>query len=165
MKKRLPPDRAESAVEVGSASSANEKELLSMKTILRFLFVPVLVIAAWIPLGWAADEVVLVTDADGVQRATMTVDSYSYKPDHLVVRTGIPVELILVSQTTFTPHNFVLKQPDAGMVVNEDIGPGDTVKVRFTPSKPGVFAFYCDKKLLFFKSHREKGMEGVLKVQ
>ena len=25
--------------------------------------------------------------------------------------------------------------------------------------------FYCDKKLLFFKSHREKGMEGVLKVQ
>jgi hypothetical protein len=45
-----------------------------------------------------------------------------------VVRTGIPVELILVSQTTFTPHNFVLKQPDAGMVVNEDIGAGDTVK-------------------------------------
>jgi len=51
------------------------------------------------------------------------------------------------------------------MVINEDIGAGDTVKVRFTPTKAGVFAFYCDKKLLFFKSHREKGMEGVLKVR
>ena len=51
------------------------------------------------------------------------------------------------------------------MVINEDIGAGATVKVRFTPTKAGVFAFYCDKKLLFFKSHREKGMEGVLKVQ
>jgi len=129
------------------------------------LFVSVLVIVAWIPLVSAADEVVLVPDADGVQRATMTVDSYFYKPDHLVVRAGPPVELTLISQTTFTPHNFVLKQPDAGMVINEDIGAGDTVKVRFTPTKAGVFAFYCDKKLLFFKSHREKGMEDVLKVQ
>ena len=104
-------------------------------------------------------------DADGVQRATITVDSYFYKPDHLVVRAGTPVELTLISQTTFIPHNFVLKQPDAGIVINEDIGAGDTVKVRFTPIKAGVFAFYCDKKLLFFKSHREKGMEGVLKVR
>ena len=136
-----------------------------MESILRFLFGLVLVIAAWIPLCWAVDEVVLVPDADGVQRATMTVDSYFYKPDHLVVRAGTPVELTLISQTSFTPHNFVLKQPDAGMVINEDIGAGDTVKVRFTLTKVGVFAFYCDKKLLFFKSHREKGMEGVLKVR
>ena len=137
-----------------------------MKRIMRFLFGPALVLAAWmIPLGWTAEQVVLVPDADGVQRATVTLDSYSYKPDHLVVRTEVPVELTLVSQTTFTPHNFVLKQPDAGMVINEDIGAGATVKVRFTPTKAGVFAFYCDKKLLFFKSHREKGMEGVLKVQ
>jgi len=54
------------------------------------LFVSVLVIVAWIPLVSAADEVVLVPDADGVQRATMTVDSYFYKPDHLVVRAGTP---------------------------------------------------------------------------
>jgi hypothetical protein len=81
---------------------ATRKELLSMKRIMRFLFGPMLVIAAWIPLGWAANEVVLVPDADGVQRTTVTLDSYSYKPDHLVVRTGVPVELTLVSQTTFT---------------------------------------------------------------
>jgi plastocyanin len=75
------------------------------------------------------------------------------------------VELTLRSETTFTPHNFVHKEPQAGMSVNQEIGAGDTVKVRFTPTKPGTYAFYCDKKLLFFKSHREKGMEGTLTVE
>jgi hypothetical protein len=28
----------------------------------------------------------------------------------------------------------------------------------------GEYPFYCSKKLLFFKSHREKGMEGMLEV-
>jgi len=28
-----------------------------------------------------------------------------------------------------------------------------------------LFAFYCDKRLLFFKSHHEKGMEGRLDVR
>lgn len=124
-----------------------------------------LYVAILISVGWSKEEVVVAQDADRVQRATMIMDSYFYKPDHLVVRVGTPVELILVSQTTFTPHNFVLKDPDAGIAINQDIGAGDTVKVRFTPTKTGVFTFYCDKKLLFFKSHREKGMEGVLKVQ
>jgi hypothetical protein len=28
--------------------------------------------------------------------------------------------------------------------------------------QPGIYLFYCDKKLLFLPSHREKGMEGRL---
>jgi heme/copper-type cytochrome/quinol oxidase subunit 2 len=108
---------------------------------------------------------VLIPDADGVQRVTMIVDSHLYKPDRLVVRLGNPVEVTLVSQTVLTPHNFVIKEPVAGIEVNEDVPPGETVKVRFTPTRAGVFPFYCDKKLLFFKSHRDKGMEGSLKVQ
>jgi len=36
--------------------------------------------------------------------------------------------------------------------------------VRFTPTKTGVYPMYCSKKLLFFASHREKGMEGELEV-
>jgi hypothetical protein len=29
----------------------------------------------------------------------------------------------------------------------------------------GTFPFYCDKKLLFFKSHHERGQEGHLEVR
>ena len=135
-----------------------------MKIILKCVLGAVC-LAAFMPVAWAGEQVTAVPDTDGVQRVTMTVDSHFYKPDHLVVRAGVPVELILISRTTFTPHNFVLKEPNAGMDINKEIGAGETVKVRFTPTKAGVFTFFCDKKLLFFKSHRDKGMEGILKVQ
>jgi plastocyanin len=36
--------------------------------------------------------------------------------------------------------------------------------IKFTPTKIGKYAMYCDKKLLWFKSHRERGMEGVIEV-
>jgi len=122
--------------------------------------------AFWLAGAVAADEEVAIPGiANGVQRVTMMVDSHFYKPKHLVVRAGVPVEIVLVSQTILTPHNFVLKEPDAGMKINQEIGAGETVKVRFTPTKPGLFTFYCDERLLFFKSHREKGMEGTLKVE
>jgi len=124
------------------------------------------VMAFWLAAAGAADEEVAIPGiVNGVQRVTMMVDSYFYQPKHLVVRAGVPVEIILVSQTILTPHNFVLKEPDAGMSINQEIGAGETVKVSFTPTKPGLFTFYCDKRLLFFKSHRERGMEGTLKVE
>jgi plastocyanin len=115
--------------------------------------------------GRTAEPAVLKIDSDGVQRATMTLDSYSYEPNHLVVQAGKPVELLLSSVTMLTPHNFVLKEPAAGLMVDQDVGAGKSATVRFTPTHPGTFVFYCDKKLLFFKSHREKGMEGRLEVR
>jgi len=62
------------------------------------------------------------------------------------------------------PHNFVLKAPEAGMDVTADLGK-EPQTIRFTPTKVGEYPFYCDKKLLFFESHREKGMKGILKVE
>lgn len=102
---------------------------------------------------------------DGVQRANITVDSYSFTPAHVIVQAGKPVKLTLVSVTTLVPHDFVLKDPAAGLSIAQQVGPGDTVEVAFTPTKPGVYAFYCDKKLPFFPSHREQGMEGRLEVR
>lgn len=113
----------------------------------------------------AGEPVDLKVDADGIQRGALTLDSYSYEPGHLIVRAGALVELTLTSVTVLTPHNFVLRDLDAGLNVDQDVGAGDTVTVRFTPSKPGLYTFYCDKKLLFFASHREKGMEGLLEVR
>ena len=113
----------------------------------------------------AGEPVVVPVGADGVQHATITLDSYSYTPDYLVVQVGKPIELTLTSVTTLTPHNFILNDPAAGFVVDQNVGHGKTVTVRFTPAQPGTFTFYCDKKLLFFASHREKGMEGRLEVR
>jgi len=115
--------------------------------------------------GESGSPVEVETAPDGVQRISITMDSYSYRPNHLIVRVGQPVELTLTSVTILTPHNFVLKDPAAGLSVEQDVGAGKTATVRFTPTVPGVFTFYCDKKLLFFASHREKGMEGRLEVR
>ncbi len=108
---------------------------------------------------------VVLLGPDGVQRATVTLDSYSYVPGHLIVEAGKPVELTLTSVTTITPHNFIIKDPAGGMNVEQDVGAGKTVTVKFTPTQAGVFAIYCDKRLWPLPSHREKGMEGKLEVK
>ena len=106
-----------------------------------------------------------VDQLDGIQRATIILHSYSYTPNHLIVQAGKPVELLLTSITTITPHNFLLKNEAAGLSIERDVGSGRTVTVQFTAKKPGTYTFYCDKKLLFFPSHQEKGMEGKLEVR
>ncbi len=103
--------------------------------------------------------------ADGVQRATIILDSYSYNPGHLIVEKGKPVELTLTSVTFLTPHNFIIKEPAANLTVEQDVGAGKTVLLRFTPTQAGVFTIYCDKRLWPLPSHRDKGMEGKLEVR
>jgi plastocyanin len=110
-------------------------------------------------------QLIVAADSDGVQRVAMEADSYSYRPDHIVVRAGVPLEITLTSVTTLTPHNFIIKEPKAGILIEQEVGAGKTTTVRFTPTQPGSFTFYCDKRLLFFKSHRDRGMEGRLEVR
>ena len=105
------------------------------------------------------------TAPDGVQRAVVEADSYDFVPRHLVVRAGRPVELTFKSLTWLVPHNVIIDDPRSGLAIREAIPAGESVTVRFTPMVPGTFAIYCDKKLPFFKSHRDKGMEGVLEVR
>ena len=113
----------------------------------------------------ASAPVVVAVAADGVQRTTVTLDSYSYQPAHLIVEAGKAVELTLTSVTTITPHNFIIKDPAGSLSVEQDVSAGKTVTIKFTPTKPGIFPIYCDKKLPFFPSHRDKGMEGTLEVR
>jgi heme/copper-type cytochrome/quinol oxidase subunit 2 len=100
-----------------------------------------------------------------VQRATVILDSYSYVPNHLVVETGKPVELTLTSVTMITPHNFIIKDPAAGLSIEQEVSAGKTVTITFTPTQPGIFPIYCNKRLWPMPSHREKGMEGKLEVR
>jgi len=99
--------------------------------------------------------------ADGVQRVSVILDSYSFRPYHVIVRAGKPVEVTLTSVTMLTPHNFII---DA-LAVQEEVGAGKTVVLTFTPTQPGTFPIYCDKRLWPLPSHREKGMEGILDVE
>ena len=113
---------------------------------------------------FAAEPIVVEVGQDGIQRFKITLDD-EYHPRHVVVQSGRPVEFVLTSLTRITPHNFIIDDPEAGFRVKQEVGAGDTVTVRFTPPHAGSFPFYCDKKLPFFKSHREKGMEGRLDVR
>jgi len=109
--------------------------------------------------------VVIPVATDGVQRATVTLDSYSYTPNHLIVEVGKPVELTLTSVTTIIPHNFIIKDPAGSLFVEQEVSAGKTVTITFTPPQPGTFPIYCDKRLWPLPSHRDKGMEGKLEVR
>ena len=128
-------------------------------------------ISVGITIVWAEEPsqpgppVVLSVAEDGVQRATVTLDSYSYSPNHLIVAAGKPVELKLTSVTTMIPHNFIIKDPAGRLSVEQDVGAGKTVTITFTPTQRGTFAIYCDKRLWPLPSHRDKGMEGKLEVR
>lgn len=113
----------------------------------------------------AAETVIVPVGEDHVQRIEITVDSNFFKPNRFAVKQNIPVELIFKSAATIIPHNFILKSPEAGLNIEEDIAPGATKVVRFTPTRVGEFDFSCTKKLLFFPSHKDLGMVGTLVVR
>ena len=102
-------------------------------------------------------------DDDGVQRVVILGGGYFFKPDHIIVKVNVPVEMVIRKEDGFIPHNFIIDAPEAGIEVNEGMS-SDPKVVRFTPTKVGMYPYYCSKKLLFFDDHREKGMEGVLEV-
>ena len=109
-------------------------------------------------------KVVASIGTDGVQRVEMVGGSYLFDPNYVIVKVNVPVEMKIRKESGMVPHNFVLKAPEAGMDVTVDLGK-EPQTTRFTPTKVGEYPFYCAKKLLFFESHREKGMNGILKVQ
>ena len=104
---------------------------------------------------------VATIDADGVQRVRIVGGSYFFKPARVIVKKGVPVELTLVKEEGLTPHNFVLQ--GGGVSIERELTTRP-VTVSFTAAVAGKSAFYCSNKLPFGKSHRERGMEGVLEV-
>jgi len=102
-------------------------------------------------------------DPDGVQRVRIEGGGYFFKPNHIVIKVNVPVELLASRETGVVPHNLVIKAPEAGISIDEELA-AEPKKVTFTATAVGKYPFYCSNKLLFFASHRERGMEGVLEV-
>jgi plastocyanin len=101
--------------------------------------------------------------ADGVQHVRIEGGAYFFKPSRVIVKSNAPVELTVSVERSVIPHSFVIQAPEAGIAVDENLS-SQAKTIRFTPTVAGSYPFYCRNRLLFFESHREKGMEGVLDV-
>ena len=102
-------------------------------------------------------------DKDGVQRVEVVGGGYFFDPNRIIVMVNLPVELKVRKEPGVVPHDIVMNSPEAGMDFRVSMHEEPQI-IRFTPNKAGIYPFYCSRKLLFFESHREKGMEGVLEV-
>lgn len=100
---------------------------------------------------------------DGIQVVELVGGGYFFKPERVTVKVNKPVEFRVKKEAGIVPHNFVIEAPEAGVKIDEEIGEGQK-SFRATFTKTGAYPFYCSKKLLFFKSHREKGMQGTVEV-
>ncbi len=95
---------------------------------------------------------------------TIKLGDYRFSPDRIKVVAGQPVRLVLTNTDGITPHNFTLKDPAGGLDLDVDIAAGKTREIEFVPQTPGSYPFFCNKKVVFLKSHRDRGMKGTLTV-
>lgn len=101
--------------------------------------------------------------ADGSQHVDVVAGNYFFNPNHIIVKANVPVRMTIRKEGGIVPHDIVLNAPEAGVDFKEELG-RDAKTITFVATKPGTYTFFCDKKPPFGKSHRERGMIGVLEV-
>lgn len=149
-----------------SSSSRNSSLLVAGVAMTRVL--PLLFSILLATPGHAAEtaeqEIFRATvDKDGIQHVAIIGGNYFFKPSRIVVKVNVPVEFTVSKESGIVPHTFVIDAPEAGLAVDATLST-EPQTVAFTPKKTGQYPFFCKSQLLFFKSHREHGMEGVLDV-
>lgn len=102
---------------------------------------------AMIPGGFAAA-------AGNEQVIKITAKRFSYTPNTIKVKKGVPVVLQFTSLDRL--HGFDC--PDLG--IRTDIPHGKVTELRFTPQKAGTFPFHCDN----FCGTGHDGMTGKIIV-
>lgn len=101
---------------------------------------------------------------DGIQRVSIEGGEYYFSPDHIIVKVNVPVEMTVSKTGGYVPHDIVIDAKEAGIYVKEQLDKTPKV-IKFTPKKAGKFPIICSEKFLFFRSHKDKGMEGQLEVR
>ncbi len=135
-----------------------------MKQIMCIAGVLLLLAGAALAEDKAAEKRFVATiDKDGYQRVEMTAGEYYFDPSIVVVKVNVPVELTIKKTGGITPHDFVIKAPEADLDFTIDLS-SDPKKISFMATKAGSYPFECSNQFLFFKSHKERGMHGVLEV-
>jgi len=111
--------------------------------ITEFTYHRLLNISLSLNLAVLAGTAVSIQAADGsAQTLTVTLGDYRYTPARLKVTAGTPVTLILSNIDGVTPHNFTLKNADAGLDLDVNIVAGETKEIKFTPVTQGSYTFY-----------------------
>lgn len=129
-----------------------------------FLFVIAAALSVVCMTANAKEPVTVVPiDQDGIQKVEIVGGSYFFKPNYIVVKVNVPVELKISKESGLTPHDMIANSPEAGIVFQESLG-SSAKTIRFTPIKIGTYPIYCSLSAPFSKSHREKGMEGAIEV-
>lgn len=100
---------------------------------------------------------------DQVQRIRLVGGSYFFTPERIRVKVGVPVELRVSKEPGLVPHSLIIWSPRMGIDVDVPLEEKEKI-VRFTPQAVGTLIFHCREKLLFFASHRDRGMVGTLEV-
>ncbi len=106
---------------------------------------------------------VATVGADGVQHVELTGGEYYFDPNYIVIKVNTPVELKVKKASGYVPHDLVVKAPEAGIDFKASLGK-DWQVIKFTPTKVGKYEMWCDKQLLWFKSHKDRGMDGYIEV-
>lgn len=113
-----------------------------------------------------ADDSAAVTATpgiDNVQRQLVEAGNYYFKPSHIKVQVGKPVELMIQLAPGIARHDFTIDAPEGELHVKQQLE-NDVTMVRFTPTKVGSYEFFCGNQFWVLKSHKEQGMHGVLEV-
>ena len=94
------------------------------------------------------------TAAENEQVIKVTAKRFSYTPNAITVKKGIPVVLQFTSLDRM--HGFNCPDLD----IRTDIPPEKVTELRFTPQKAGTFPFHCDN----FCGTGHDGMTGKIIV-
>ena len=94
-----------------------------------------------------------------VQVARLKVDSFYFEPNRLMVKVGVPVRLVLESDTLISGHAFAMFSPEVDLELNAYVPARQRVTVQFVPRVIGEFEFFCN-----IGDHAEQGMRGTLVV-
>ena len=107
---------------------------------------------------------VATVGSDGVQHVEITGGEYYFDPNYIIVKVNTPVELTLKKAKGYIPHDIMVKAPEAGIDFKVDLSDKDAKMVKFTPTIVGKYEMWCNQRLLWFKSHKERGMDGYIEV-
>ena len=141
-----------------------------MNNLGRYIVLTIVFILSLVHLSLNAEqsnqikEYTATIDKEGVQRVAIVGGGYYFDPNYIIVKVNVPVQLIVTRASGFVPHNIVMQSPETGIEFDINLSVKSKI-ITFTPTKPGIYPFYCTKKLLFLEDHRQKGMEGILEVR
>lgn len=81
-----------------------------------------------------------VTEINGVQKVVIEAISNGYSPKYIQVKAGIPVELTVQTNNTYSCASYFTFKP---FNVDFRLGPNDSQTTVFTPTIPGKYTFTC----------------------